>query len=174
MRSRPRLVPILVRAAFVSVVAFAVCYAAYLRPTGMRWGASDVEVATPFPGDRVVGNATFVATRALTVEAPPRAVWPWIARMAADEGRFVKGSEANRYMLWLTRSQPRQTWCWVLVPIDESRTRLVTRVRFRHAWMSWAFFRVLAADLSNSSAVRAAMEQVKAKAEASAGRGDGR
>ncbi len=80
----------------------------------------------------------------------------------------MKGFEANRYMLWLTRSTPRLTWCWTLSPAGPGRTRVVTRVRFHHAWMSPAAWRVLAADLGNFYAVRRALMDIKAGAEGAA------
>jgi hypothetical protein len=171
MAASHRLTPVLARAAFVTAVALAVFYVAFLRPSHMRWGASNVEVATPLPGDRVIGNATFVATRALTIDAPPDVVWPQIQAMGVAEGRFVKGFEANRYLLWVTRSVPRLSWCWALSALPGSRTRLVTRVRFHHNWLSPAVFRVLAADIGDIYTVRAAMERVKAGAEATARKG---
>jgi hypothetical protein len=149
-------------------VASLVLYVAFLRPMQMRWGATDAEVGRSLPGDRVVGNATFVATRALTIEAPPERVWPWILKMGAAERRFVKGFEANHYMLWLTRSRPQLTWCWTLSPVGPSRTRVVTRVRFRHAWLSPAVLRMLAADFGDYYTVRTALLAVKAGAEGTA------
>jgi hypothetical protein len=160
-----RMAPVLARAAFVAGVATLVAYVAFVRPAQMHWGATDSEAALPLPGDRVVGNATFVATRAVTVEAPPERVWPLILEMGAAERRFVKGFEANRYMLWLTRSAPRLTWCWTLAPAGPNRTRVVTRVRFHHAWLSPAAVRVLLADLGNFYVVRNALLSVKAGAE---------
>lgn len=32
------------------------------------------------PGDRVVQNPTFNATRALTIKAQPEEIWPWIVQ----------------------------------------------------------------------------------------------
>jgi hypothetical protein len=165
MRRARRLVPVLLRAAFVATVAYAVLYVAYLRPLQMRWGATGVEVAKPLPGDKVVGNATFVATRAVTVEAPPEQVWPLIVRMGTAERRFVKGFEANRYMLWLTRTPPRLTWCWELAAAGQGRTRLVTRVRFSHGWLTPMAFRALSEDVRNFYTVRKALMDVKAGAE---------
>jgi hypothetical protein len=165
MRWIARLLPVLPRVAFVTAVACVVLYVSFLRPIEMRWGATDVELATPLPGDKVVGNATFIATRAMTVEAPPEQVWPWIVKMGAVERRFVKGFAANQYMLWLTRTAPRLTWCWTLSPAGPGRTRVVTRVRFHHAWLSPAALRVLAADLGNFYMVRRALLEVKAGAE---------
>jgi hypothetical protein len=51
------------------------------RPWHLRWGATDEEVLRELPGDGVVVGPTFNATRAITVDAPPQAVWPWIAQM---------------------------------------------------------------------------------------------
>jgi hypothetical protein len=156
---------------FVAAVALAVAYVAFLRPTSMRWGATDVEIARPMPGDLVVGHATYIATRAVMIDAPTEQVWPLIVQMGRRDSRFVKGFEANRYMLWLTRSAPRLTWCWVLYPAGASRTRLVTRVRFRHAWLSPTIFRAVLADIGDVFTVRRAMLDVKARAESMAGKG---
>lgn len=151
----------------VAVIA-ALGYFGFARPAHMRWGATDVEVARPMPGDLVVGGADFVATRAVTIEAPRELVWPRIAQMGQRDGHFVKGFEANRYMLWLTRSAPRLTWCWQLDAAGAGRTRLVTRVRFRHAWLSKAALGSLAADFGDIFTVRGAMLDVKAQAEGAA------
>jgi hypothetical protein len=51
------------------------------RPWHLRWGATDAEVRRRLPGDEVVTEPTFEATRAVTVEAAPEAVWPWIAQI---------------------------------------------------------------------------------------------
>ena len=44
-------------------------------------GATDEEVRKDLPGDEIVAAPTFDATRAIIVEAPPEAVWPWIAQI---------------------------------------------------------------------------------------------
>jgi hypothetical protein len=164
-------VRIAARAAFVAAVTVAVWFVTFLRPAEMRWGATPVEVASAMPGDLVVGNATFIATRAVTIDAPREDVWPWIVQIGMQDGYFVKGYEANRYMLWLARSVPRLTWCWSLSPVGSRQTRLVTRVRFRHTWLTLAIARVLSADLRNIVTVRQAMLDVKARAEAMARKG---
>ena len=33
------------------------------------------------PGDELVPRSSFTSTRAITIDAPPSAVWPWIAQM---------------------------------------------------------------------------------------------
>jgi hypothetical protein len=59
-----------------------------VRPWHMRWGATEEEVAGPLPGDRIVRRAQFNATRAITVDAPPEQVWPWIAQLGYGRGGF--------------------------------------------------------------------------------------
>lgn len=56
-------------------------YGRFIRPWHLRWGATDDEVTRELPGDKVVIAPTFDATRAVTVEASPEAVWPWIAQL---------------------------------------------------------------------------------------------
>jgi hypothetical protein len=160
-----------VRIVLIAVVAVAVAYLAYLRPLQMQWGSTAVERTRAMPGDKVIGGATFVATRAITIDASREQVWTLIEQKGRRERFFVKGFEANRYMLWLSRSAPRLSWCWVLEPVGSRRTRLVTRVRFRHPWLSSAIVGVLVADVRNGFTVRDAMLDVKAQAESAAKKG---
>lgn len=46
-----------------------------------RWGATDDEVAGPVTGDDLCPGARLVATRCITVGAPPDAVFPWLRQM---------------------------------------------------------------------------------------------
>jgi hypothetical protein len=98
-------------------------------------------------------------------------VWPLIEQMGRRDRFFVKGFEADRYMLWLSRSTPRLSWCWELETVDSRRTRLVTRVRFHHPWLSTQIVSVLVADVRNGFTVRDAMLDVKAQAESAAKKG---
>jgi hypothetical protein len=47
----------------------------------LSWGATDGEAAARLPGDELLEDADGVATRAITIDAPASAVWPWIAQM---------------------------------------------------------------------------------------------
>jgi hypothetical protein len=40
------------------------------------------------PGDDVVARAQFNATRAITIEARPEDVWPWIIQLGYGRGGF--------------------------------------------------------------------------------------
>jgi hypothetical protein len=63
------------------VVAAVGIYIVVFRPRQLRWGATDGEVARPMPGDEIVARPLFNATRAVTIEARPEEVWPWLAQI---------------------------------------------------------------------------------------------
>ncbi len=52
-----------------------------LRRWHLRWGATDAEVAGPMPGDDLLPESSFTTTRAITIEAPPERVWPWLVQL---------------------------------------------------------------------------------------------
>ena len=52
----------------------------------LRWGATEDEATGPMPGDDLVPKASFVATRALSIDAPPDRVWPWIVQVGYGRG----------------------------------------------------------------------------------------
>jgi hypothetical protein len=58
-------------------------YAKLVRPRAWRWGATEEEAARPLPGDEVVARADYVATRAITIDAPPQDVWPWLVQIGS-------------------------------------------------------------------------------------------
>ena len=70
----------LVRAA-AAVTGAAFLYRKLLRQPILTWGATDEEAQARLPGDELLEAADGVATRAITIEAPASAVWPWIAQM---------------------------------------------------------------------------------------------
>src|SRR5512140_3463624 len=67
-------------------LAFGALYLLVVRPRAARWGATDEEAVRPLPGDRIVPGRTYVATRAISIDAPPEDVWPWIVQMGSGRG----------------------------------------------------------------------------------------
>ena len=59
-------------------------YLRFIRPWQLRWGATDEEVARALPGDDVVQQATFNATRGVTIQARPEEIWPWVVQMGCQ------------------------------------------------------------------------------------------
>ena len=56
-------------------------YSRWLRQPILTWGATAEEAAGPLPGDDLLEAADGVATRAIDIDAPAAAVWPWLAQM---------------------------------------------------------------------------------------------
>lgn len=47
----------------------------------LRWGATEEEVAGPYPGSDLVSGGKRSATMAVTINAPPSRLWPWLVQM---------------------------------------------------------------------------------------------
>ena len=71
----------------LSVAAW-IGFAHVYRPWQRTWGADDEEVRRAMPGDGIVRDPTFVATRAITIEATPEDIWPWLVQMGYGRAGF--------------------------------------------------------------------------------------
>lgn len=54
----------------------------------LRWGTVGTEPTDPLPGDELVPDPTWSYTLGVAVDAPPRAVWPWIAQIGQGRAGF--------------------------------------------------------------------------------------
>ena len=72
------------RPALLTGLASIATYILVLRPRLLRWGASDAELAAPYPGAGVVAGGRRTSTMAVTIDAPPSQVWPWLVQMGCD------------------------------------------------------------------------------------------
>jgi hypothetical protein len=69
------------------VVGVAVAaYPALLRTRCLTWGATSDEINRQMPGDDLLPDPDLLATRAVTVAAPPHAIWPWLVQMGSGRG----------------------------------------------------------------------------------------
>jgi hypothetical protein len=74
----------IIRAAVLTAgiaAAGAVVYRRLLREPVLTWGATADEAARALPGDELLEEADIVSTRAIAIDAPPAAVWPWLVQM---------------------------------------------------------------------------------------------
>ena len=71
-----------------AVVLIAVLFFAWYRPRQLRWGATPAELAQSMPGDEIVRRPMFNATRAVTVNARPQDIWPWIVQIGFHRAGF--------------------------------------------------------------------------------------
>ncbi len=66
-------------------------YFAVVHPAFLRWGATAEENARVLPGEAgggLIPPAASLNTRAITIDAPPDKVWPWLARLGIGRGGF--------------------------------------------------------------------------------------
>jgi len=152
-----------------------------------RWGTTPDEPERVMPGDRLIPNPTKVDTGAVTVNAPPEDIWPWLVQMGTGRGGlysydwldrlfgFLKGPSATRILpefqqlavgdkipwgrdeltvsvlepnraLALSMDAHGMEWVWQfgLYPVDDQRTRLVSRgtERVPNTLLWWLFMRI--------------------------------
>src|SRR5271166_3449132 len=137
-----------------------------------RWGTTPQELARVMPGDVLISNPTNTATGAVTVNAPPEDIWPWLVQIGYQRGGLYSYDWLDRLFGFLDRPSATRilpefqqlavgdkipwgragteltvgvleplralalsyqvrgyVWVWQfgLSPIDEQRTRFVTR-----------------------------------------------
>lgn len=181
-------------------------YLGIVRPWQLRWGASDEECSRPMPGDDLVDQPTFNATRAVTITARPEQIWPWLlqiginragwysydwldnlGRPSATEiipelqnieiGDLIPMSPDGKHGLRVWNFKPREwmvwiddrghtSWLWLLDPIDERSTRLITRVRMRYQWRRPEILFDLLVEFGDIVMMRKCMLGIKERAEA--------
>jgi hypothetical protein len=97
-------------------------YGLLIRPWHLRWGATDAEVARPMPGDHLVEHPQLCATRAITIDAPPHDVWPWLVQMGAYTRAgwysYDRVDNAGRTSAWDIRPELQHLDVGDILPTD--------------------------------------------------------
>jgi hypothetical protein len=117
-------------------------YLRFIRPQQLKWGATDEEVKRAMAGDDIVKHPTFSATRAITIQARPEEIWPWLVQIgctragmysydwidnggtpSADhiipkfqhltEGDFIPLTTDGKQGMWVKALEPNQWMLWV-------------------------------------------------------------
>jgi hypothetical protein len=83
-------------------------YAILVRPRIRRRGATDGEVAKALPGDELPSPTGYqpVSTRAITIDAPPDEVWPWLVQMGSGRAGFYTHEWVER-LVFITYGEGR-------------------------------------------------------------------
>jgi hypothetical protein len=84
---KPRFKKILLGGAVVLAI-WNVVYFAGLRSWHQRWGASPAELTASLPGDVLFPDGTGQVTHAVTINAPPENIWPWLMQIGQDRSGF--------------------------------------------------------------------------------------
>ncbi len=137
-----------------------------------RWGTTPEELARVMPGDALIPDPTEMSMQAVTVNAPPEDIWPWLVQIGYQRGGLYSYDWLDRLFGFLDRPSATRVlpefqhlavgdkipwdrsgteltvgvleplralalsyqargfvWVWQfgLYPIDEQRTRFVTR-----------------------------------------------
>jgi hypothetical protein len=59
-----------------------------LRGWRRQWGATEEERARRLPGDELVAEPQWTYNHAISIEAPPASVWPWLVQLGQGRGGF--------------------------------------------------------------------------------------
>ena len=145
------------------VIAGAAGIAGYeIRRGKLRnWGATRQEIARVFPGDDLVPDATYESTRAVTIDAPRSAVWPWLAQMGYRRGGlysydwldrlfgYLDAPSAERVLPEFQNLKPGDTIptgrgpSWPVRVAEPERALVLEPVKGR---ITWSFYLVPRAD----------------------------
>ena len=82
----------------VAATVIAVEGYAALQCLGRTYGATRDECEGPMPGDDLVDRADFQTTHAITIDAPPDAVWPWLVQMGWGRAQWYTARWVDRLL----------------------------------------------------------------------------
>ncbi|HET6875747.1 MAG TPA: hypothetical protein VFH70_13255 [Acidimicrobiales bacterium] len=74
------------RAVGIAATLGLVVYDTTVRRRMLEWGSMPEERTMPLPGDEIIEEVMTHRTRAVTIDAPPEAVWPWLVQMGEARG----------------------------------------------------------------------------------------
>jgi hypothetical protein len=60
----------------------------YRRRRHLVWGATRMEQLADLPGDDLLPHAQYRSTRAITINAAPEVVWPWLVQVGCGRAGF--------------------------------------------------------------------------------------
>jgi hypothetical protein len=79
----------------------------------VSWKATNDERQMPLPGDELVPEPRVQTTHAVTIDASPERVWPWLVQIGQGRAGFYSDSRfwdrcVDWYYRWLSREQPEK------------------------------------------------------------------
>ena len=85
-----------------------------LRREGLRWGVTDEELRKPLPGDGVVPHPMLETSHAVTIQASPEGIWPWLVQMGHYRSGFYADPSwwdkySDKYLRSLSRKEAEES-----------------------------------------------------------------
>ena len=90
-------IPLWLLIAAAAVTAASLAYLGLFRPWQLRWGSTPDEVSRALPGDDVVTDPTFDATRAITIAARPEQIWPWLLQVGVKRAGWYSYDRLDNF-----------------------------------------------------------------------------
>ena len=84
-------------------LALAILYWFPIRHWCGRWGASAADLTRDMPGDAHIADPTYSTTLAVTVDALPEHIWPWLVQMGYQRGGLYSYDWLDRLFGFLDR-----------------------------------------------------------------------
>ena len=78
------------------IIVFVVGYAYIVSPWLLTHGTTKDELSMVLPGDIYLPNPKVKMTQAITIDAPPEKVWPWLVQMGQDRAGFYSYERLER------------------------------------------------------------------------------
>jgi hypothetical protein len=113
------------------------------RSWHLRWGATDAEATAAMPGDDLLPRAQFRPTRAITIDAPPAAVWPWLVQVGFGRAGWYSDDLLDNHARPSLREidpdlQKLEVGQWVsMTPTPSERTAWKVDSFAENEWLLW-------------------------------------
>jgi hypothetical protein len=114
-----------------------------LRHWHRTWGATPAEAAAPMPGDSLLPGAQYRCTRAITIDAIPGEVWPWLVQVGYRRAGWYAGDLLDNFARPSVRRivpelQDLHVGQWLaMVPRPSERTAFLVDSFAAPAWLLW-------------------------------------
>jgi hypothetical protein len=83
----------------LGLAVLAIVFIVLLTPWMDRWGATDEEIAATYPGDELLVRPASFVNHAVTINASPVQIYPWIVQLGAGKGGYYSYTWLETYLL---------------------------------------------------------------------------
>jgi hypothetical protein len=115
----------------------------FVRHWHRTWGATAAEVGAAMPGDDLLPRAQYRTTRAISVDARPEEVWPWLVQVGYRRAGWYAGDLLDNFARPSVRRivpelQDLRVGQWLaMVPRPSERTAFVVDSFAEPLWLLW-------------------------------------